>query len=259
MSGSETIDEYLGRLGSNQPTPGAGAVGAIHAAQAAALIGMVTRFTERSPAKNNSDGASASAARDDGGASAGSGHNDGGASSGTDRSGRPAGSARDDGGASAGSGADPDLEAILAEAGELTRAAVHAAVSDEEKFRRVVDCYKLPNTTDDERSRRSSAIREALVEATLPARAQLDLASAVVRLGTELVGVCNPNVLSDIAVAAEAARAAAATARITVEANLTSIREESIQESLQDHTRKADDVVRRAEELSASVRRRVLD
>ncbi|GAB3536924.1 hypothetical protein GCM10027403_19350 [Arthrobacter tecti] len=201
MSGSESIDRYLHRLGSTAPTPGAGAVGALHVAQAAALVGMVAGFSERD---------------------------------------------------------NDDVAGIVAEARELTRAAVEAAESDEEKFRRVVGCYKLPSGSGEERARRSAAIDEALVEATLPARAQLDLAAAVVRLCEELVDVCKPDFLSDIAVAAEAARAAAATARIVVEANLSSMDEDVIRESLREHTRKASGVMQSAEELSALVRRRVI-
>ncbi|MGM0930153.1 MAG: cyclodeaminase/cyclohydrolase family protein [Actinomycetota bacterium] len=222
MSRSEAIEQYLRRLGSNDPTPGAGAVGAIHAAQAAALIGMVANFS-KPPEASGEDG-SASGSKD-----------------------------------SAPGTSDTDLEAILSEADELMRTALHEAESDEEKFQRVVDCYKLPSGSDEERAKRSAAIREALVEATLPARAQLDLATAVVRLGEELLDVCKSGLLSDIAVAAEAARAAAATARITVEANLASISEDSLQESMREHTQKADRVVRRAEELSALVRQRVLE
>lgn len=221
MSRSETIEQYLSRLGSNDPTPGAGAVGAIHAAQAAALIGMVANFSK--PPEASAEGGSVATAE----------HG---------RSGTT----------------ETDLESILSEADELMRTALQEAESDEEKFQRVVDCYKLPSGSDEERAKRSAAIREALVEATLPARAQLDLATAVVRLGEELLDVCKSDLLSDIAVAAEAARAAAATARITVEANLASIAEDSLQESLREHTQKADRVVRRAEELSALVRQRLL-
>ncbi|MEV7649613.1 cyclodeaminase/cyclohydrolase family protein [Arthrobacter sp. NPDC089319] len=222
MSRSETIEQYLSRLGSGAPTPGAGAVGAIHAAQAAALIGMVANFSK--PPEDSGEGGSA-------------------AKTGEGASGTSA----------------TDFEVILSEADQLMRTALDAAESDEEKFQRVVDCYKLPSGSDEERAKRSAAIREALVEATLPARAQLDLATAVVRLGEELLDVCKADLLSDIAVAAEAARAAAATSRITVEANLTSIAEDSLQESLREHTQKADRVVLQAEELSALVRQRVLE
>ena len=45
MIGSETLHDYLGRLASRNPTPGGGAAGALHAAQGAALVAMVARFT----------------------------------------------------------------------------------------------------------------------------------------------------------------------------------------------------------------------
>ena len=45
LIGSQTIATYIDRLASHDPTPGGGAAGAVHAAQAAALIAMVARFT----------------------------------------------------------------------------------------------------------------------------------------------------------------------------------------------------------------------
>jgi formiminotetrahydrofolate cyclodeaminase len=45
MISSETVSGYLTRLASREPTPGGGAAAAIHAAQGAALIGMVARYT----------------------------------------------------------------------------------------------------------------------------------------------------------------------------------------------------------------------
>src|SRR5690606_22987278 len=45
MIGSETLHDYLERLASREPTPGGGAAAALHAAQGAALIAMVARYT----------------------------------------------------------------------------------------------------------------------------------------------------------------------------------------------------------------------
>ncbi len=41
----ETIGEYLERLAAREPAPGGGAAAALHAAQAAALVAMVARYT----------------------------------------------------------------------------------------------------------------------------------------------------------------------------------------------------------------------
>ncbi|MCY1157780.1 MAG: methenyltetrahydrofolate cyclohydrolase [Citricoccus sp.] len=43
----ESIEDYLNRLASGQPTPGGGATGALMAAQGAALVAMAARFSER--------------------------------------------------------------------------------------------------------------------------------------------------------------------------------------------------------------------
>jgi formiminotetrahydrofolate cyclodeaminase len=45
MIGSEKINDYLTRLASRQPTPCGGAAAALHAAQGAALVAMVARYT----------------------------------------------------------------------------------------------------------------------------------------------------------------------------------------------------------------------
>ncbi|AOT03694.1 cyclodeaminase/cyclohydrolase family protein [Arthrobacter sp. U41] len=45
MISSETINGYLASLAAREPTPGGGAVAAIHAAQGAALVAMVGRYT----------------------------------------------------------------------------------------------------------------------------------------------------------------------------------------------------------------------
>lgn len=45
MISSETINNYLTRLASREPTPGGGAAAALHAAQGAALVAMVARYT----------------------------------------------------------------------------------------------------------------------------------------------------------------------------------------------------------------------
>lgn len=55
MISSETINEYLTRLASRQPTPGGGAAAALHAAQGAALVAMVARYTTGEKYKQHSE------------------------------------------------------------------------------------------------------------------------------------------------------------------------------------------------------------
>jgi formiminotetrahydrofolate cyclodeaminase len=61
-------------------------------------------------------------------------------------------------------------------------------------------------------------------------------------------------VLSDVAAAAESARAAAATARVNVEANLAGISDEQTSLEMIAETGKADDIIARAGQITAAVR-----
>ncbi len=45
--GDRTIGEFLGALAAREPAPGGGAVAALHAAQGAALVAMVARYSDR--------------------------------------------------------------------------------------------------------------------------------------------------------------------------------------------------------------------
>jgi methenyltetrahydrofolate cyclohydrolase len=79
----------------------------------------------------------------------------------------------------------------------------------------------------------------------------------VVDLAEALVGIGNPNVISDVAAAAEAARAAAATARVNVEINLAGIIDEQTSLEMIAETGRADDIIARAEQVTANVREQI--
>ena len=76
----------------------------------------------------------------------------------------------------------------------------------------------------------------------------------VVDLAEALVVIGNRNVLSDVAAAAESAHSAAATARVNVEVNLAGITDEQASLEMIAETGKADDIIARAEQITASVR-----
>jgi formiminotetrahydrofolate cyclodeaminase len=66
----------------------------------------------------------------------------------------------------------------------------------------------------------SAAIEAATVGAARPPEALVRLVSRVLDLAEDLLPVANRNVISDVAAAAEAARAAATTSRVNIEINL---------------------------------------
>jgi formiminotetrahydrofolate cyclodeaminase len=67
----------------------------------------------------------------------------------------------------------------------------------------------------------------------------------------------NPNVISDVAAAAEAARAASATARVNIDINLAGLRDDSPATGLRASLEEARSVIGAAEALAQQVREQI--
>ncbi len=199
----ETIASFLTRLAARSAAPGGGATGALHAAQAAALLAMVARFSD---------------------------------------------------------GPRHDAEVVgrvRAAADGLADEALELAEADSAAFEKVVDAYKLPKEAPEQKAARSEAIAEALGGA---ARPPADLMAAAVRLAglaEDLLAVANRNVISDIAAAAAAIRAAAVTAQVNIEANLGGIKDPALVAELTSTAALADGVADRADRLITAVREEI--
>ena len=207
MISSETVSSYLSRLASKQPTPGGGAAAALHAAQGAALVAMVARYTTGAKFEEHAG----------------------------------------------------LVQRVTAEADRLIAQALDLAEADEEAFQGVIDAYKLPSGSDELKAARAGGIQAALVAAAeTPARLVV-LAAEVVGLATELFDVANANVISDIAAAADAARAAATTARVNIDINVVAVKDPKARALLAQQTDGIEEkVVLAADALSARVRERIL-
>jgi formiminotetrahydrofolate cyclodeaminase len=197
----ETIGDFLDELAGRVPAPGGGAVSALQAAQGAALLGMVARYTTGERYAEH----------------------------------------------------QVTIGRIIAEVDELRAIALRLAEADADAFTAVTDAYRLPQATADEQTARAAAISQALANAAWPPAQVISVAGMVVDLAEALVVIGNRNVLSDVAAAAESARAAAATARVNVEANLAGIDEQTSLEMIAE-TGKADDIITRAGQITAAVR-----
>ena len=199
----ETIGSFLTRLAARSAAPGGGATGALHAAQAAALLAMVARFSD---------------------------------------------------------GPRHDAEVVgrvRAAADGLADEALELAEADEAAFGMVVSAYQLPKDTQEQRAARSDAIADALAGASRP---PADLMAAAVRLAglaEDLLSVANRNVISDIAAAAAAISAAAATAQVNIEANLGGIKDTALAAELAAIAELADGVTDRAGRLIEAIREEI--
>lgn len=201
----QTVGGYLERLASREPAPGGGAAAALHAAQGAALLGMVARYTTGEKYA-----------------------------------------------AHAGKVAE-----ITAESDELRGRALELVREDAEAFTAVTDAYKLPRADDDQKAARSQTIAAALAGAARPPAEVIAVAARIVALAEELLPVGNPNVVTDVAAATEAARAAATTARVNVEINLGGIKDETVRTELAAAVAEVDTLAARAQAVTEAVRERI--
>jgi methenyltetrahydrofolate cyclohydrolase len=205
----ETVEDFLGQLAARIPAPGGGATAALHAAQSAALVAMVARY---------SDGA------------------------------------RYDAGL---------MGRIVTEADGLRAEALRLAEADAEAFGAVAAAYQRPKDTAELVAARAAAIADALIGAAGPPADVIRTARRLIELAAELLPAGNRNLITDVAAAAEAARAAAVTGRVNIEVNLRGIRDGAITDSAIGDDARAeliataaitDEIIARADEILAAVR-----
>ena len=207
MISSETINDYLARLASREPTPGGGAAAALHAAQGAALVAMVARYTTGTKYEQHAE----------------------------------------------------LVARIISSADGLVAQALRLADADQHAFQGVSDAYKLPTGTDELKAARTASIQDALVQAAKTPAQLILLAGAVVDLATELFEVANANVISDVAAAVDAARAAATTARVNIDINVVAIKDTETRSRLAAQTDGLEEkVILAADALVKRVRERIL-
>lgn len=203
---TETVEDFLQELAARVPAPGGGASAALHAAQAAALLSMVARYSD---GEKYADHAAT-------------------------------------------------VQQVCDTADELRALCLDLAEQDAEAFGAVAAAYTLPKQSPEEKQERSAAIAAALAEAgRVPGRV-IALAAHLVELAELMRPVGNANVISDVAAAAIAARAAVSTARVNVEINLAGITDPDVRAELEETVVKTDDTLLRADTVTSAVREQIL-
>ena len=139
---------------------------------------------------------------------------------------------------------------VTAAADALRSRALELAEADAAAFGAVGEAYQLPRSADG----RSEAIAAALAGAARPPADVVRLALRLIPLAEELLAAGNRNVITDVGAAAEAARAAAVTARLNIEVNLRGITDAALRDELAETARACDAVVERADRVVAAVR-----
>jgi methenyltetrahydrofolate cyclohydrolase len=199
---TDSIETFLAQLAARVPAPGGGATAGLHAAQAAALVAMVARYSDSAKFAEHAE----------------------------------------------------EIAAITTTADRLREDALGLAEHDADAFTAVTQAYRLPKGTTEEAAARSQAIAQSLVTAARVPAVVIDVADQVLGLAERLLPIGNRNVISDVAAAAEAARAAATTARVNVEINLGGIKDAETWGQLAAVAGTVDDLVLRADKVTAAVR-----
>lgn len=122
----------------------------------------------------------------------------------------------------------PRMAQLNAEAAVLRVEALSLAERDEAAFGAVSRAYQLPKETEADKAQRSAEIQRALAEAAVPPTETGRLASRLVAMAAELVDAGNPNVVSDVAVASAAARAAIESAAVNVAINRAQLKDPAV-------------------------------
>lgn len=99
-------------------------------------------------------------------------------------------------------------------------------------FDRVSEAYRLPKSTDAEKSVRTNAIQRALAGAAEPPLRVVELAERACALAAELVDCGNPNAISDIGCAAAFAQGAAKGAALNVAINVKTLKDRNAADAM---------------------------
>lgn len=149
------------------------------------------------------------------------------------------------------------MKELTIEASTLRLQALELADADAAAFAGVGAAYKLPNGTDSEKAAKSTAIQTALIAAAVPPQTVAELSKKLVDLCEELIEASNPNVISDVAVAASMAHAALESAIINIEINQQMITDKETASSLMQAVQEAANTLVRAEAVVQQVRSKI--
>jgi len=119
----------------------------------------------------------------------------------------------------------PEIQSIRGQASELLENLIRAVDEDAQAFNEVMDAYKLPKATDEEKGKRLAAIQQAMKKAALLPLGVAGSCLDALKLAGRILPVGNPNAASDAAVAGLMAYAAIQGALCNVKINLGFIKD----------------------------------
>ena len=148
----------------------------------------------------------------------------------------------------------PEVEQIAVESQTLKDGFLRAVDDDTDAFNKVMDCFKMPKGTPEEKAARDVAVQEATKNATLVPFSVLEKSVQAAKLAKRIAEIGNQNSLSDAGVAGLTARTAAIGAYYNVLINLQSITDkEFVKKTFDDAEKLKDQAVAITDEIQSSV------
>ena len=121
---------------------------------------------------------------------------------------------------------EEDVQRLLAESERLRGELERLTQADTEAYGQVAAAQKMSRETDEQKAARRAAMQEALKAAAEVPRAAVRACHGVLEVAGEMVEKGNPNLITDVGVAAKFALAAMECAALNVEINLAYIKDE---------------------------------
>ena len=125
-------------------------------------------------------------------------------------------------------------DAIAEECDRLAEQLQEGCVRDTEAYCMIVDAFKLPKGTDEEKAARSAAVQAAATQAARVPRDNARLNARVHELGAMLKGNSNPACLSDLTSALYLSEGGVKDCVLNIQANLGMIKDEKVQAELKE-------------------------
>jgi formiminotetrahydrofolate cyclodeaminase len=126
---------------------------------------------------------------------------------------------------------EAEVRALLEENERLRAELERLTQADTEAYAFVSRAYRMPRSSEEEKVSRRAAIQESLKTAAQVPEAAVRACHGVLKIAARLVDKGNPNLVTDVGVAARFAQAALACAAMNVEINLIQMTDEAYVDS----------------------------
>ncbi|HUX00045.1 MAG: cyclodeaminase/cyclohydrolase family protein [Phycisphaerae bacterium] len=149
----------------------------------------------------------------------------------------------------------PEIEEALGRLAETRNRLLGLADEDMVAYESVMAAYRMPKGTDEEKSARAEAVRQATKRSLGLVESVLAACRDILVISLRLAGIANPNLISDVGVAGELAAGAARAAFLNVEVNLAGYKDEADKAAVR---KRVEETTAQVEQLAGDIRSAVL-